>query len=180
LLYFYVLIKKKHMKLSKKILLLLVVVFITAFVNAQEKPKSPPEKATGVVNGAKIEINYGSPSVRGRKIWGELVPFGEVWRAGANEATTFETDKAITIEGLILPAGKYSFFIIPNKDECVIIFNKEPKQWGAYKYNDKVDQLRIKVKPQAAESNTEKLVYKINTNDIVLSWDNWNIGFNVK
>jgi hypothetical protein len=168
------------MKLSKKILLLLVVAFTTAFVNAQEKPKSPPEKATGVVNGAKIEINYGSPSVRERKIWGELVPFGEVWRAGANEATTFETNKAITIEGLILPAGKYSFFIIPNKDECVIIFNKEAKQWGAYKYNDKVDQLRVKVKQERADSFTEKLVYNINTTNVALSWENWIIGFNVK
>jgi hypothetical protein len=168
------------MKLSKKILLLLVVGFTTAFVNAQEKPKSPPEKATGVVNGAKIEINYGSPSVRERKIWGELVPFGEVWRAGANEATTFETNKAITIEGLILPAGKYSFFIIPNKDECVIIFNKEAKQWGAYKYNDKVDQLRVKVKQERADSFTEKLVYNINATNVALSWENWIIGFNVK
>jgi hypothetical protein len=168
------------MKLSKKILLLLVMVFSTTFINAQEKPKSPPEKATGIVNGAKIEINYGSPSVRGRKIWGELVPFGEVWRAGANEATTFETDKDLTIEGSKLPAGKYSFFVIPNKTECVVIFNKEAKQWGAYKYDDKKDQIRVKVKPQASESITEKLVYRINSNDIVLSWDNWNIGFNVK
>jgi hypothetical protein len=167
------------MKLSKKILLLLVVIFATA-VNAQEKPLSPPEKATGTINGATIEINYGSPSVKGRKIWGELVPFGEVWRAGANEATTFETNRDITIEGLKLPAGKYSFFIIPNKTDCVIIFNKEAKQWGAYKYNDKKDQLRVKVKPQVAEAATEKLVYKINANDVVLSWDNWNIGLNVK
>jgi hypothetical protein len=168
------------MKLSKKILLLLVVIFTTAFVNAQEKPLSPPEKSIGTINGATIEINYGSPSVKSRQIWGELVPFGDVWRAGANEATTFETNKDIIIEGSKLPAGKYSFFIIPNKTECVIIFNKEAKQWGAYKYNDKKDQLRVKVKPQASESITEKLVYKINANDIVLSWDNWNIGFNVK
>jgi hypothetical protein len=168
------------MKLSGKILVLLVLIFSTTFVNAQEKPKSPPEKANGIVNGAKIEINYGSPSVRGRKIWGELVPFGEVWRAGANEATTFETDKAITIEGLILPAGKYSFFIIPNKDESTIIFNKEAKQWGAYKYNDKKDQLRVKVKNEKADSFTEKLTYTINATDVELSWENWIIGFKVK
>ena len=168
------------MKISKIKLLLLVMIFITAFVNAQEKPKSPPEKATGIVNSTKIEINYGSPSVRGRKIWGELVPFGEVWRAGANEATTFETDKAITIEGLILAAGKYSFFIIPNKEECVIIFNKEAKQWGAYKYNDKEDQLRVKVKQEMTDSFTEKLVYTINETDIALSWENWRIAFKVK
>jgi hypothetical protein len=168
------------MKLLRKGLLLLVVIFSTVFVNAQEKPKSPPEKATGMIKDATISINYGSPSVRDRKIWGELVPFGEVWRAGANEATTFETNKDLTIEGSKLPAGKYSFFIIPNKEECTIVFNKETKQWGAYKYKEKEDQLRVKVKPQVSELFTEKLVYKINANDIVLSWDNWNIGFNVK
>jgi hypothetical protein len=168
------------MKLLRKNLLFLVVLFSTAFINAQEKPKSPPEKATGTINAAKIEINYGSPSVRGREIWGELVPFGEIWRAGANQATTFETDKDISIEGSKLPAGKYSFFVIPNKTECVIIFNKEPKQWGTSKYKEKEDQLRITVKQKNVDSSTEKLVYSINTNDIALSWANWIIGFDVK
>jgi hypothetical protein len=172
--------KTKRMKLFKKVLLLLTIIMATTFVNAQDKPKSPPEKATGMINGANIQINYGSPSVRGRKIWGELVPFNEVWRAGANEATTFETDKELTIEGSKLPAGKYSFFVIPNKTECVIIFNKEAKQWGGYKYNLKEDQLRVTVKQKMADSSVEKLVYAINANDVVLSWDNWNIGFSVK
>jgi hypothetical protein len=168
------------MKILKISLLVLLSFFAISFANAQDKPKSSPEKATGMINGATIQINYGSPSVRGRKIWGELVPFNEVWRAGANEATTFETDKALTIEGKILPAGKYSFFIIPNQDECTIIFNKEAKQWGAYKYNDKLDQLRVKVKPQTADSNSEKLTYIINASNIELAWEKWIIGFDVK
>ncbi|PZX92712.1 DUF2911 domain-containing protein [Flavobacterium aquariorum] len=168
------------MKILNISLLVLFSFFAISFANAQEKPKSPPEKATGMINGATIQINYGSPSVRGRKIWGELVPFNEVWRAGANEATTFETDKDITIEGLRLPAGKYAFFIIPNQSESVIIFNKEAKQWGAYKYNDKLDQLRVKVKPQMADSSTEKLTYIINATDVELVWDKWIIGFSVK
>jgi hypothetical protein len=168
------------MKIFKISLVMLLSFFAISLANAQEKPKSPAEKVTGMINGAKIEINYGSPSVRGRKIWGELVPFGEVWRAGANDATTFETDKTLTIEGLILPAGKYSFFIIPNKEECIVIFNKEAKQWGAYKYNDKADQLRVKVKQQLADSFTEKLTYTINATDVELSWENWIIGFSAK
>jgi hypothetical protein len=167
------------MKILKISLLLVLSFFAISFANAQEKPMSPAEKATGIVNGAKIEINYGSPSVRARKIWGELVPFGEVWRAGANEATTFETDKAITVEGSLLPAGKYSFFIIPNKDECIIVFNKEAKQWGAYKYNDKMDQLRVKIKPKSAGIFIEKLVYKINTTNVELIWENWIIDFKI-
>jgi len=168
------------MKILKITFLILFSIFAISSADAQEKPKSPPEKATGTINGANIQINYSSPSVRGRKIWGELVPFDQVWRAGANEATTFETDKDVLIEGLKLPAGKYSFFVIPNEKECTIIFNKESKQWGAYKYDEKKDQLRVKVKPKTANSSVEKLVYTINSNDVALSWDTWNIGFNVK
>lgn len=168
------------MKALKNQLVVLIALFTVAFATAQEKPKSPPETVTGKINGATITINYGSPSVRARKIWGELVPFDKVWRAGANDATTFETDKDLTIEGAKLPAGKYSFFVIPNEKESVIIFNKEAKQWGAYKYDEKKDQLRVKVNPKKASSSVEKLVYVINSNDVVLSWDNWNIGFKVK
>ncbi|OOG77551.1 DUF2911 domain-containing protein [Flavobacterium sp. A45] len=168
------------MKILKISLLVLLSFFAISFANAQEKPKSTAEKATGMINGATIQINYGSPSVRARKIWGELVPFNEVWRAGANEATAFETDKDLTIEGSKLPAGKYSFFVIPNEKQCILIFNKESKQWGAYKYNEKEDQLRVTVKQKASQSSTEKLIYKINSDNVVLSWDNWDIGFKVK
>ena len=168
------------MKILKFSLLVILSFFAISVANAQEKPKSPAEKVTGMINGATIQINYGSPSVRGREIWGKLVPFGEVWRAGANEATTFETDKDLTIEGLRLPAGKYSFFVITSQTECVIIFNKESKQWGAYKYDEKKDQLRIKVKQQIADSSTEKLTYIINATDVELVWEKWIIGFSVK
>ena len=79
-----------------------------------------------------------------------------------------------------MPAGKYSFFVIPNEKECVIIFNKEAKQWGAYKYKESEDQLRVTVKQQMAGSTAENLVYTINKNSIVLSWEKWNIPFSVK
>ncbi|MFV5699013.1 DUF2911 domain-containing protein [Flavobacterium sp. ZT3R17] len=167
------------MRLLKKIPFLTFALLFINFLNAQEKA-SPAAVATGKINGATISINYSSPSLKGRQIWGALVPFNEVWRAGANEATTFETDKDLTIEGSKLPAGKYSFFVLPNEKECVIIFNKEAKQWGAYKYNDKEDQLRVTVKQQIANSIAEKLVYTINKDNIVLSWENWNIPFSVK
>jgi hypothetical protein len=167
------------MKLLKKIPFLTFALLFINFLNAQEKA-SPAAVASGKINGAAISINYSSPSVKGRQIWGGLVPFNEVWRAGANEATTFETDKELTIEGSKLPAGKYSFFVIPNEKECVIIFNKETKQWGAYKYKEKEDQLRVTVKQQIANTAAEKLVYSINENNIVLSWENWNIPFSIK
>ena len=168
------------MGLQKKIHLCIIALLMVTFVNAQDKPASPPEVVTGKINDATISINYGSPSVKGRKIWGELVPFNKVWRAGANEATTFETDKEIMIEGSKLPAGKYSFFIIPNETESIIIFNKDAKQWGAYKYKDKNDQLRVTVKQQIASTSVEKLTYSISGNGIVLSWDIWNIPITIK
>jgi hypothetical protein len=168
------------MLLQKKIQLLVITLFMTTFINAQDKPASPATIATGKINGATISINYSSPSVKGRVIWGELVPFDKVWRAGANDATTFETDKDLTIEGSKLPAGKYSFFVIPTNKECIIIFNKEAKQWGAYKYDEKQDQLRVTVKQQLSDTNTESLTYTINKNSVVLSWEKWNIPFSVK
>jgi len=133
---------KNHEKYKKGVFFFcLFLVFIVA--NSKSKPKYPAQKSVGIINGSKIEINYGSPSVRERKIWGELVPFGQLWRAGANEATTIEISKEITIEGQRLPAGKYSFFVIPNEKECVLIFNKVIKQWGASKYSQNEDQLRV-------------------------------------
>lgn len=168
------------MRLQKKLQLLCIAFLTIAFANAQKNPASPAATATGKINDATISINYNSPSVKGRVIWGELVPYNAVWRAGANEATTFETDKDLVIEGSKLPAGKYSFFVIPNEKECILIFNKTAKQWGAYKYNQAEDQLRVTVKQQKADSNTESLIYIINKNSVVLSWEKWNIPFTVK
>ena len=168
------------MGLQKKILLLFVALLSATFINAQNKPASPAAVATGKINGVTIQINYSSPSVKGRVIWGELVPFNKIWRAGANDATTIETDKELSIEGQKLPAGKYSFFVIPNEKECVLIFNKEAKQWGAYKYKETEDQLRVVVKQKIVETSSENLVYTIEKKSIVLSWEKWNIPLSVK
>jgi len=143
--------------------------------NAQEKKASPPEIAQGKFNGAAVTINYSSPSVKNRAIWGELVSFGKVWRAGANEATTFETDKDLMIEGQKLPAGKYSIFVIPEKAEATVIFNKVWKQWGSNKYNQAEDAIRVKVTPQVRKEKAEQLVYNFTPKSVVLSWDNWDI-----
>ena len=97
----------KQLSFKRVSLLAIAVTFVTVSSYAQ---KSPAATATGKVNGATITIKYSSPSVRGRKIWGDLVPYGQVWRAGANEATSVETDKDITIEGKPLKKGKYSLF----------------------------------------------------------------------
>jgi hypothetical protein len=168
------------MKLMNKISFFLIALMIANFANAQEKIASPAETVSRKINEATITIKYSSPSVKGREIWGKLVPYNEVWRAGANDATTFQTDKDIIVEGSKLPAGTYSFFVIPNKEDCVIVFNTVVKQWGAYKYDAGKDQLRIKVKQKISDVNAEKLIYTINSNNIVLSWEKWKIGFTVK
>lgn len=166
---------------TKEKLLLLFIAFCTVNIGvAQGKPASPAAVATGKINDATITINYSSPSVKGRKIWGELVPLNKIWRAGANEATTFETNKDLTIEGSKLPAGKYSFFVIPKENESILIFNKVAKQSGTYTYDEKQDQLRVTVKQKAVDTNTESLLYSIEKDTVVLSWEKWKIPFSVK
>lgn len=169
------------MILHKKIQVFFIALFTVALSSAQDKkPASPAATTTGKINGATITINYSSPSVKGRVIWGELVPFNKIWRAGANAATTIESDKDLLIEGSKLPAGKYSFFVIPNEKESILIFNKVAKLSGTNNYDEKQDQIRVTVKQQKSATNTESLTYTINKNSIVLSWEKWNIPFSVK
>lgn len=108
-------------------------------------PKASIEETVGLTD---ITISYSRPGVKGRKIWGGLVPYNKVWRAGANEATkiTFSTD--VKINGKTLPAGSYGFFIIPTTKNWTIIFNKIADQWGAFTYNETQDALRITAIPE--------------------------------
>ena len=164
----------------KKILgLLTVFAFSIGFSFSQKKRVSPKETTTGEVNGVEVSINYCAPSVKGRKIWGELVPYDKIWRAGANEATTMEFGKDISIQNNKLPAGKYSFFVIPNKEKCTLIFNNDFKQWGSYNYSMDKDQLRIDVRPILNSKSIEKLVYEIIDKTIYLKWSNWIISFDI-
>ena len=164
----------------KKILgLLTVFAFSIGFSFSQKKRVSPKETTTGEINGVEVSINYCAPSVKGRKIWGELVPYDKIWRAGANEATTIEFGKDISIQNNKLPAGKYSFFVIPNKEKCTLIFNNDFKQWGSYNYSMDKDQLRIDVRPILNSKGIEKLVYEISDKTIYLKWSNWIISFDI-
>lgn len=160
-----------------------LTLFISVSAMAQDaKPKaSPAATATGKVGAANITINYSSPSVKGRKIWGGLEAYDKVWRAGANDATTFETDKDIKVEGKVLPAGKYSFFLIPKESGTwTAIFNKEPKQWGAYKYQEAKDALRVDVKVKPLAETQEKLVYNVNDKGFALNWDKVSVPVAIK
>lgn len=145
---------------------------------------SPKAGVSQTVGLTDISISYSRPGVKGRTIWGELVPYGKVWRAGADEATkiTFSTD--VLIEGKKLAAGSYSFFIIPNKNEWTVIFNKVSDQWGAFEYNESQDAIRFKVKPQTIDFQ-EWLTYSFyKTSEtsalISLVWEKMKIIFKVE
>src|SRR6187431_2271455 len=105
-------------------MMLFVVMAAVVSAQAQDKPASPKAEASGTLGAAKTKVTYCQPSARGRKVMGALVPYGEVWRTGANEATVIEFDKPVKVEGKDLAAGKYSLFTIPGESEWTIIFNK--------------------------------------------------------
>ncbi|MEL6654610.1 MAG: DUF2911 domain-containing protein, partial [Bacteroidota bacterium] len=113
---------------------------------------SPRKEMITTIDGVSVTVNYGSPSVKGRTIYGDLVPYDQVWRSGANEATIITVSKDASISGQSLPAGTYGFFTIPGESDWTLIFNKVSEQWGAYQYDEGQDQMRVKVTPMAAES----------------------------
>lgn len=131
-------------------------------------------KLAGDIAGAKYVVTYGRPKVKGRNVWKEHVKPGDVWRVGADEATAIAFDKDVTVEGQKLAAGAYAFYAVPGadptKDAWTIVFSKEPKQWGAYKYDVKQDALRVKATPKAAPM-TEELTFRQEGNALVLQWE---------
>lgn len=150
----------KKITLLLGIVSLLLIVSVPAFAQraGTEARVSPNAAVSQTIGTTVVTVEYGRPGVKDRAVWGSLVPNGEVWRAGANEATTISFSADVKIEGNALPAGTYSLFTIPGKDEWTVIFNKVAKQWGAYKYDAGQDALRVTVKPVASE-HSEWLVY---------------------
>lgn len=145
-----------------------------------QKPASPALKASGKSGAANITISYGSPAVKGRKVWGELVPYGKVWRTGANDATVIEFDADVKVEGQALAKGSYSLFTIPEESEWTIIFNKKPKQWGAYSYKQDDDVLRVKVKPGKSASFNETLNISVADGKVYIRWENIEVPISIK
>ena len=145
---------------------------------------SPKATVVQTIGFTDVEIDFSRPGVKGREIWGGLVPYNKVWRAGANEATkiTFSTD--VKISGNSLKAGRYGFFTIPGKDKWIIIFNKVADQWGAFEYNEAEDILRIEVTPEEGYFQ-EWLDYTItksskHTAIVKLEWEELKVPFTVE
>jgi hypothetical protein len=132
--------------------------------------------ATGKIGNLSVTVNYYSPAVRGRVIWGGLVPFDQVWVTGAHRATSIAFDSAVKIGGKEIPAGKYAFFTIPSKADWTIIINKNWNQHLADNYDSKDDVVRLKVKPEIEEVHQERLRYVIEsegttTGEIAIYWE---------
>jgi len=179
-------------KLLSAITILTVIALMVVFSSesySQEKEEvriSPKAAVEQTVGFTVIRIDYSRPGVKGRKIWGGLVPYDVVWRAGANEATkiTFATD--VKINGKKLKAGSYGFFAIPTSKNWTLIFNKVADQWGAFEYNDVEDALRIEVTPEKDENFWQEwMSYTFtrtsdNTAVIKLEWEKLKVPFTVE
>lgn len=174
----------------KKYLLSLLVICIATTMYSQYKigllPRASPDRGVYEKIGyTGIEVTYGSPKVNNRKIWGSLLPYNEVWRAGANDATRVEFSEDVDILGHILAAGKYSLFVVPKEnDDWIIIFNYEWDQWGAFAYDETNDALRINVSPEKIK-HVEKLTYSIDNEGfengtITMDWEKIRLTIPIK
>ena len=151
----------------------------------KKKPLSPHKSTMAMIGDAHIHIDYSSPGVRGRIIFGGLVGYDNVWQAGAHMATWIETNKDLIINGEVLPKGKYGFFTIPSKEDWTIMINKNWNQHGKDDYDANDDVIRFKVTPSISDKITEHLEYKVNKiseteGSISLAWEKVTISFPFK
>ncbi|UZD23024.1 DUF2911 domain-containing protein [Algoriphagus halophytocola] len=140
---------------------------------AEEQRPSPLEVKDGTVAGKAFKVQYGSPAVKGRALWGDLVPYNVVWRTGANEASYVELSEDMTVEGKTLSAGKYSIFTIPKETgSWTVIFNSEwDLEHGHFQYDEENDVLRVEVMPEWVEQNQERLSMDLENPGLVIRWE---------
>lgn len=155
----------------------------TAFAQAGLPQASPAASVSQTFGNTKVEIDYHCPAVKGRTIWGNLVPYDSVWRTGANEATTITFGTDVMLGGQKVKAGKYALFTVPGRDNWTIIINSDADQWGAYSYSKSKDVVRFTVKPEMGDMK-ERLSFYIDavndsTGHITLRWEKVKVGFDV-
>jgi hypothetical protein len=145
---------------------------------------SPKASVSQFVGVTEFTIRYSSPGVKGRKIWGELVPYGEVWRTGANENTTITASTPFSLGGKEFPAGTYGLQTIPTASDWTLILSKDAELWGAFNYNPEHDALRMQVKPQTLADSQERMTFSFeDTTDtattVVLHWEKLRVPFTI-
>jgi hypothetical protein len=164
---------------------LLTLVTGAALAQQLDLPRpSPNASVTQTVGITDITIKYSRPGVKGREVWGKLVPYGEVWRTGANENTTIKFSTPVKIEGHELPAGIYGLQTIPAPGDWTVIFSKDADEWGAFSYKPEHDALRVQAKPQPAELR-ERMAFDFEdvtdtSARVVLSWEKLRVPFTVE
>lgn len=167
------------------ILLALLGLFVQLGWSQMDLPRLSPEASVSQTLGiTKIQVDYFRPGVKGRVIWGDLVPYDKMWRTGANRATLISFDTDVMVQGNKLEKGKYSLFTIPTSSEWTIIFNKNVDLWGTSGYKKEEDALRIKVKPKAAEFTERMMFYftdlKDNSASLVLQWEKLQVPISIE
>ena len=156
---------------------MVAIIAAAAGAHAQQPPASPPGTASvAFADGKTIAINYSRPSMRGRKIFGDLVPYGQIWRTGANSATSLKTDTDLTIGGTAVPAGSYTLYTIPGETSWKLIVNKQTGQWGT-DYDEKQDLARVDMKVAKNATPTEQFTISLdktgaNSATLKLDWAN--------
>ncbi|MDP9192187.1 MAG: DUF2911 domain-containing protein [Acidobacteriota bacterium] len=163
-------------KITTLSLSVLLLAGVAVAQEAKKPPLSPPAKAEATINGKKVTIDYAAPSKRGRAIMGELVPYGKVWRTGANAATTLKTEGDLMIGTVHVPAGTYTLYTIPGQKEWTLIISKETGQWGS-NYNESKDLGRTKMTVKALAAPAETFAISLpstgqNQNALTLKWEN--------
>lgn len=177
--------EKEWKNMKRSIIYIFFFVLTSSLLAQLDLPRlSPKSTITQNFGYTTVSIEYHRPAVKGRTIWGNVVPFDKVWRTGANDATTVEFSTEVTVEGNKVPAGKYSLFTIPTKSEWTVILNKVNKQWGSYNYEEKQDLIRFKVKTNPI-NHIESLQYwfsdvTLNTVGVNFAWEKLHFSFKLE
>ena len=162
--------------MKKLIFTAFLAISVTAYSQWTIPAASPRQKVEQQFSMSKITLDYGRPAVKGRKIFGELVPYGKVWRAGANSSTKITFEQSINFGGKVVPAGTYGLFIQPSEKEWKVILNKDSKQWGAYEYDEKLNVAEVIIPLQNLSEKQEWFEITLNpvddnAIDLVFKWD---------
>jgi hypothetical protein len=172
------------MRVWVRYLSLAVVAIATGCALGQGNMQSPPGRADVTLDGKQVSINYHRPFMRGRKIMGGLVPYGQVWRTGANDATTLKTDVALNIGGTNVPAGTYTLYSLPSEGAWKLIINKQTGQWGT-EYSENQDLARVDMQKEKLPSPVEEFTISWKKKgesaaDLVLEWENTRLSVPVQ
>jgi len=151
-------------------------------VEESNERASPLKSSLGEIEGKKVTVKYSAPSVKGRVIWGDLVPYGEVWRTGANEATNVTFGADVVVEGEMVKAGRYSLFTIPKENEpWTVILNADwDLEHGHFQYNEENDVLRVDVSPTFESSSQESLSIEVVNEGLEIRWEKAKVLVNIE